>query len=215
MPRTSSARLYSAFVAVAFAATALLTGCSGGGAPSPSSTAKDVDEAFELNRPVDCAVKGGPWELDHDAILGAIIEYLSAQGANITGGEVSGNYTIEFTGDGHFRIATDGILVRTSWITGEGESLFYDETAAGTGSASWVTADEGDTQVIFDGWESDLVPDLNFRPQLRDDMTGAAGIEYPIWDLSYNTSPHEVLCDGTQLTIRLASGSGIPLVFTN
>lgn len=215
MPRTTSFRLPAALATVGIVAATLLTGCSSGGAPTPTSTAKDVDEAFELNRPVDCAAKGSPWELDHDALLGAIIEDLSSQGANITGGEVTGNYTIEFTGDGHVGIATDGILVRTSWITGEGESIFYDETSAGTGSASWVAVDDDGTQVIFDGWESDLVPDLNFRPQLRDDFSGAAGIQYPIWDLSFRTSPHEILCDGTQLTIRLASGSGIPLVFTN
>ncbi len=193
----------------------VLVGCSTG-TPEPDGTSKADDEAFTLNRPIDCAVKGSPWEVDKDALLGHIIEDLATQGANIIGGDVAGNYTIEFTGDGHFGIATDGILVRTNWITGEGESIFYDDTAAGTASASWVAADDDGTVVVFDGWESDIMPDLNFRPALRDDLSGALDIGYPIWDLSYRSVEHTVTCDGSQLTITPVGNPDYKgLVFTN
>ena len=196
-------------------AVLVLAGCSTG-APAPGETAKGEDEAFTLNRPIDCAVKGSPWEIDQDALLGNIIEDLSTQGANITGGDAAGNYTIEFTADGHFGVATDGILVRTNWITGEGESIFYDETAPGTASASWTAANDDGTVIVFEDWSSDIVPDLNFRPQLRDDLSGTFDIGYPVWDLSFRSLEHTVTCEGNQLTINLIDAADYKaLVFTN
>lgn len=199
----------------AFAASLTLAGCSSG-APGPDGTAKAEDEAFELSRPIDCAVKGGPWEIDKDALLGNIIEDLTGQGANITGGDVVGNYTIEFTADGHFGVATDGILVRTTWITGEGESIFYDETASGTASARWTVANDDGTRVVFEDWVSDLAPDLNFRPQLQDDLSGTFDMGYPVWDLSYRSLEHTIVCDDSQLTINLVDAPDYKaLIFTN
>lgn len=133
----------------------------------------------------------GSWDLDEDAAVRDLAEYLSGNGANVVSAETSGGVNLVVEGDAMTYLSDVTYTITVDM--GGGLTMVINQLQTGESSGTWTA--EGDT-VVFSDWAQgiEIVNDITINGQ-----TSSATFDLPSEEMGL---PMEVTCDGDLMSTQ-------------